>query len=124
MVRPGAHLKVPVLFGGPLAQPEKALVGPDEDGVDVAALEVGVQRGRHRGVRRLAVAVDEAALHGESRDLPCTTTSRDRLLQCQMPSVRAFLHKLVSTCQLNGLWDTPQRNLPHEQLAYKALSTM
>ena len=66
-----ANLKVAVLFGGPLAQPKQALMRADEDGIDVPPLQVRVQGRRHCRVRRLPVAGDEAALHGQPGNVPC-----------------------------------------------------
>lgn len=65
-----AHLKGHTLLN-PFAEAKQALVGPNEDGLPLLALDVSVESRGHGCLGCLAGALDETPLECRSRNLAC-----------------------------------------------------
>ena len=73
MCRAG-HLEDKTLVS-PLPQPKQPFMRPNEDGMALLALDIGVQGRCHGGFRCLALALDEPPLQSYLGNVTCAVTT-------------------------------------------------
>ena len=68
------HLEDKTLVS-PLPQSKEPFMGPNEDGMALLALDIGVQGRCHGGFRGFALALDKAPLQSYLGNVTCTSTT-------------------------------------------------